>query len=155
MFSCAFCWISKNTFSYRTPPVTASEISKVWTRHMTEKATKLQIRTCRMSSAKTKFQANRIFQKKRSVKAKIKKMYLPLITAFVLLIFKIICKKINFARGFFLWATLLLATPGWNRQKIKQTLSNTQRLNFSYLAIIYILHLRYHQKIMGNILKNK
>ena len=26
MFSCEFCEMSKNTFSYRTPPVAASEV---------------------------------------------------------------------------------------------------------------------------------
>ena len=45
--------------------------------------------------------------------------------------------------------------PGWNWQKIKQTLSNTLRLNFSYLKIIRILHPHYHPKIIGHILKNK
>ena len=33
-------------------------------------------------------------------------------------------------------------------------LSNTLRLNLSYLAIIYILHPRYHPIKMGHILKN-
>ena len=72
-----------------------------------------------MSSAKTKFQANRIFQKKRSVKAKIKKMYLPLITAFVLLIFKIICKKINFARGFFFMSNTFISNARLKSAKNK------------------------------------
>ena len=35
---------------------------------------------------------------------------------------------------------------------MKQTLSKTLRLNFTYL---YILHSRYHLKIKGDILKNK
>ena len=56
---------------------------------------------------------------------------------------------------FFLKATLLQATPGWNWQKIKQMLSNTPRLNFCYLKIIRILHQRYHAKAIGHILKNK
>ena len=30
VFSCEFCEISKNTFSYRTPPVAASEYWEVW-----------------------------------------------------------------------------------------------------------------------------
>ena len=42
-----------------------------------------------------------------------------------------------------------------NWQKVKQMLSNTLRLNFSYLKIIHILHPRYHRKIKGHILKNK
>ena len=45
--------------------------------------------------------------------------------------------------------------PGRNWQKIKQMVSNTLRLNFSYLAIINIFHPRYHPKIIGNILRNK
>ena len=40
-------------------------------------------------------------------------------------------------------------------KKIKQMLSNTPKLNFSYLTIIHILHLRYCSKIMGHILKTK
>ena len=40
-------------------------------------------------------------------------------------------------------------------KKIKQMLSNTQRLNFCYLKIIQIYHPRYHPKIIGHILKNK
>ena len=40
-------------------------------------------------------------------------------------------------------------------KKIKQMLSNTLRLNFCYLKIIHILHLGYHPKITGHILKNK
>ena len=40
-------------------------------------------------------------------------------------------------------------------KKIKQMLSNTLRLNFCYLKIIDIFHLRYHPKIIGYILKNK
>ena len=42
-----------------------------------------------------------------------------------------------------------------NWQKIKQMLSNTLRLNFCYLKIIYILHPRNHRKITGHVLKNK
>ena len=38
-------------------------------------------------------------------------------------------------------------------KKIKQILSNTLRLNFCYLKIIYILHRCYHPKITGH--KNK
>ena len=34
-------------------------------------------------------------------------------------------------------------------------LSNTLRLNFSYLIIIHILHPHYHRNIIGHILKNK
>ena len=34
-------------------------------------------------------------------------------------------------------------------------LSNTLRLNFCYLKIIHILHLRYHPKLIVHILKNK
>ena len=34
-------------------------------------------------------------------------------------------------------------------------LSNNPKLNFSYLTIIHILHLRYCSKIMGHILKTK
>ena len=34
-------------------------------------------------------------------------------------------------------------------------LSNTLRLNFWYLEIIHILHIRYHPKIMGQILKRQ
>ena len=41
-----------------------------------------------------------------------------------------------------------------NWQKIKQTLSDTLRLNFCYMKIFHILHLRYHPKIVGHILKN-
>ena len=55
----------------------------------------------------------------------------------------------------FLWAALSWATPGWNWHKIKQMLSNTQRLNFSYLEIIHILHPCYNPKIIGHILKIK
>ena len=40
-------------------------------------------------------------------------------------------------------------------KKIKQMLSNTQRLNFSNLEIIHILHRRYHLRITWDILKNK
>ena len=40
-----------------------------------------------------------------------------------------------------------------NQQKIKQKLSNTLRLNFRYLKIIRFLHLPYHPKIIGDILK--
>ena len=43
--------------------------------------------------------------------------------------------------------------PVWNWQKIKQMLSNTLRLNFRYLGIIYILHPRYHPKVIEDILK--
>ena len=32
--------------------------------------------------------------------------------------------------------------------------SNTLRLNFCYLKIVYILHPRYHPKLMGHIPKN-
>ena len=45
--------------------------------------------------------------------------------------------------------------PGWNWQKIKQTLSSTLRLNFCYLKIIHILHPRHHPKVKGHILKQK
>ena len=55
----------------------------------------------------------------------------------------------------FLKATLFWATSGWNREKIKQMLSNTMRLNFCYLKIIYILPPRLYPKIIGHILKNK
>ena len=34
-------------------------------------------------------------------------------------------------------------------------LSNTLRLNFSYLTIVHIFHRRYHPIIIGQILKNK
>ena len=34
-------------------------------------------------------------------------------------------------------------------------LSNTLKLNFTYLTIIHILHPGYHLKIMGQTLKNK
>ena len=44
--------------------------------------------------------------------------------------------------------------PGSNWQNIKQKLSNTQRLNSRFLKIIRFLHPRYHQKIIGDILKN-
>ena len=37
--------------------------------------------------------------------------------------------------------------------KIKQELSNIQRLNFCYLKIIHRLHSCYHTKIIGDILK--
>ena len=40
--------------------------------------------------------------------------------------------------------------PGLNWQKFKQMLSNTLRLNFCYLKIVHILHLRYHPKIIGS-----
>ena len=40
-------------------------------------------------------------------------------------------------------------------RKIKQMLRNTLRLNFSYLTIIHILHLRYYSKIIVHILKSK
>ena len=33
VFSCEFCEISKNTFSYRTPPVAASGHSKICPKH--------------------------------------------------------------------------------------------------------------------------
>ena len=49
------------------------------------------------------------------------------------------------------YTLFLEATPGWNWLKIKQMLSNTLRLNFCYLKIIYILH----PKITVHILKNK
>ena len=39
-------------------------------------------------------------------------------------------------------------------KKINQKLSNTLTLNFFYLKIIRLLHLRYHPKIIGDILKN-
>ena len=58
VFSCEFCEISKNTFSYRTPPVPASETSRnkphfasidlVITHY---KANKLQKRTLRQSTS--------------------------------------------------------------------------------------------------------
>ena len=57
--------------------------------------------------------------------------------------------------AFFIYATLLKATPGWNWQKIKQILSNTMRINFCYLKIFHILPPRCHPKIIGHILKNK
>ena len=38
---------------------------------------------------------------------------------------------------------------------MKQMLSNTLRLNFTYLKIIYILYPRYHLKTNGYILKKK
>ena len=41
------------------------------------------------------------------------------------------------------------------KQKIKQMLSNTLRLNFCYLKIIRMPDPRYHSKIIGHILKNK
>ena len=34
-------------------------------------------------------------------------------------------------------------------------LRSTMRLNYCYLKIIHILHPRYHQKIIGHILKHK
>ena len=40
-------------------------------------------------------------------------------------------------------------------QKVKPMLSNTLRLNFCYLEVAHILHLRYHPKITEHILKNK
>ena len=40
-------------------------------------------------------------------------------------------------------------------KKFKQIRSNIPRLSFFYLKIIYILHPRYHPKIMVHILKNK
>ena len=40
-------------------------------------------------------------------------------------------------------------------KKIKQMLSNTLRVNFSYLKMIHILHLRYYSKIIVHILKRK
>ena len=42
VFSCKFCKISKNTFSYRTPPVAASDVSitKCFTKEATRKAFK-------------------------------------------------------------------------------------------------------------------
>ena len=39
-------------------------------------------------------------------------------------------------------------------KKIEQRLSNTLKLNFCYLKIIFFLHPRYHPKIIGHILKN-
>ena len=41
------------------------------------------------------------------------------------------------------------------KQKIKQMLRSTMRLNYCYLKIIHILHPRYHQKLIGHILKHK
>ena len=38
---------------------------------------------------------------------------------------------------------------------MKQMLSNTLKLNISYLKIIHILHPHYHPKIIVYILKNK
>ena len=38
-------------------------------------------------------------------------------------------------------------------KKIKQKISNTLRLNFCYLKIVYSPHPRYHPKIIGDILK--
>ena len=58
-------------------------------------------------------------------------------------------------QAFFISNTFISRTPSWNWQKIKQMLSNTLRLNFCYFKIIHILHLRHHQKIIGQILKNK
>ena len=48
---------------------------------------------------------------------------------------------------------ILQAAPDWNWQKIKQKLSNTQKLNFRNLKIIRFFHPRYHQKIIEDILK--
>ena len=56
---------------------------------------------------------------------------------------------------FFLLATLLKATPGWNWQKIKQIISNTLKLNFCYLKSISVRRQRYHSKIIGHILKEQ
>ena len=55
----------------------------------------------------------------------------------------------------FLKATLLLVTPDWNWQKVKQLLSNNPTLKFCYLKIVHILHQCYHPKVIGHILKNK
>ena len=43
----------------------------------------------------------------------------------------------------------------WNRQKIRQILSNTLRLNYCCLKIIHIVYPSYCPKIIGHILKNK
>ena len=56
------------------------------------------------------------------------------------------------------WATYFFISNTFisnARQKIKQMLRNTMRLNFCYLKIIHILHSRYHPRIMGHIPKNK
>ena len=50
---------------------------------------------------------------------------------------------------FFLWATVLEATPSWNWQKkIIQKLTETLRLNFCYLKIVHFFHPRYHPKVV-------
>ena len=57
------------------------------------------------------------------------------------------------------WNTLPTKTTAadWNWQKINQMLSNTLRLNFCYLKIIYTIHPYCHPKIIVHILilKNK
>ena len=57
----------------------------------------------------------------------------------------------------FLWElhTFSISNRFISNTKIKQMLTKTQRLNFSYLKIIRIFHPPYHPKIIGHILKNK
>ena len=62
-----------------------------------------------------------------------------------------VCKYILFFTQHF----FKQSQAGIGREKIKQMLSNTLRLNFSCLKLIYILHPCYHPKIIGDILKNK
>ena len=42
LFSCEFCKISKNAFSYRTPPVAASEHTGTWKRSLLSKLVHLR-----------------------------------------------------------------------------------------------------------------
>ena len=46
-------------------------------------------------------------------------------------------------------------TPNRLHEKIKQQLSNTLRLNFTWLKIIRFLYPRPHPKMIGDIFKNK
>ena len=72
------------------------------------------------------------------------------LTFYVCLLFRMFWRDSRF----FLSATFLWATPGWNWQKIRQMLSNTLRLKFGCLKIIHFLHLWYRPKLIWNILKN-
>ena len=58
-----------------------------------------------------------------------------------------------YATHFFL-SNAFISNARLNWQKIKQMLSNTQRLNFLYLKIIGFHHPRYQPKIIDDILKN-
>ena len=62
---------------------------------------------------------------------------------------KVYCEMHAFFKG-----NTFISNVGLKLAKIKQKLSNTQRLDFLYLKIIHFFNPSYQPKIIGDILKN-